>query len=75
MIKRRANLNRKIQFCIPSTNFYSTKKSKKKVREKLTGSPNKGEQEVESKESEFWGRLGFGEEVQETQIGKQRSSK
>jgi hypothetical protein len=43
--------------------------------EKLTGSTNKGEQEVEPKKGELWSRLGFGDEVQETKIGKQRKSK
>lgn len=46
-----------------------------KGAQKLTGSPHKGEQEVESEKSELWGRLRFGDEVQETNVGEQRSCK
>lgn len=58
---------------IKMTQFHQTEE-KVKMGKKLTGGTHKGKQEVESKEGEFWGRLGFGDEVQETNVREERES-
>ena len=61
-------------------NVRHTKFDRKRTKEtysnkKLTSSAHKGEQEVESKKSKLRSRLGFSDEVQETDIRKQRKRK
>ena len=45
------------------------------ISKKLTGSPDKGKQEVEAKKGELRSRLRLGDKVQEPNVWKQRNCK